>query len=157
MSKTKQYSPEVKERAVRLVQEARKEYPSLWAAIESIAPKIGCAGATLHEWVKRHEIDNGLRDGMTTAERERIKALEREVKELRQANEILRLASAFFAEAEFDGFKKKWVRSSTGTGSGSGSSRSASYCGSPRPPIGAMLPGNAIRRDAAPEPGVMNI
>ena len=64
MSKTKQYSPEVKERAVRLVQEARKDYPSLWAAVESIAPKIGCAGATLYEWVKRHEIDSGLRDGM---------------------------------------------------------------------------------------------
>jgi transposase-like protein len=107
MSKTKQYLPEVKERAVRLVQEARKDYPSRWAAVESIAPKIGCAGATLHEWVKRHEIDSGLRDGVTSVERERIKALEREVKELRQANEILRLASAFFAQAELDRLKKK--------------------------------------------------
>jgi transposase len=107
MSKTKQYSPEVKERAVRMVQEARKDYLSLWAAVESIAPKIGCAGATLQEWVKRYEIDAGVRDGMTTAERERIKALEREVKELRQANEILRLASAFFAQAELDRLKKK--------------------------------------------------
>jgi transposase len=107
MSKTKQYSPEVKERAVRMVQEARKDYPSQWAAVESIAPKIGCACATLHEWVKRHEIDVGVRDGVTTAERERIKALEREVKELRQANEILRLASAFFAQAELDRLKKK--------------------------------------------------
>lgn len=107
MSKTKQYSPEVKERAVRLVQEARKDYPSLWSAVESIAPKIGCAGATLYEWVKRHEVDSGLRGGVTSAERERIKALEREVKELRQANEILRLASAFFAQAELDRLKKK--------------------------------------------------
>ena len=102
MSNTKQYSPEVKERAVRMVQEARKDYPSQWAAVESIAPKIGCAGATLHEWVKRHEIDAGVRGSVTTAERERIKALEREVKELRKANEILKLASAFFAQAELD-------------------------------------------------------
>lgn len=107
MSKTNKYSPEVRERAVRLVQEARKDYPSLWSAVESIAPKIGCAGVTLHEWVKKHEIDTGVRDGVTSAERERVKALEREVKELRQANEILRLASAFFAQAELDRLKKK--------------------------------------------------
>lgn len=107
MSKTNKYSPEVRERAVRLVEEARKDYPSLWAAIESIAPKIGCAAVTLHEWVKKHEIDTGVRNGVTSAERERIKALERENKELRQANEILRLASAFFAQAELDRLKKK--------------------------------------------------
>ena len=107
MNKTNKYSPEVRERAVRLVQEARKDHPSLWAAIESIAPKIGCASQTLHDWVKKHEIDTGVRDGVTTAEREHIKALEREVKELRQANEILRLASAFFAQAELDRLKKK--------------------------------------------------
>lgn len=107
MTKTNKYSPEVRERAVRLVEEARKDYPSLWAAIESIAPKIGCAAVTLHEWVKKHEIDTGVRDGVPTAERERIKALERENKELRQANEILRLASAFFAQAELDRRKKK--------------------------------------------------
>lgn len=130
MSKTNQYSPEVKERAVRMVQEARKDYPSQWAAVESIAPKIGCAGATLHEWVKRHEIDAGVRDGVTTAERDRIKALEREVKELRQANEILRLA-------------------------GLGSSRSVSYCRSPRPPTGAMPPGSAIPPCVVPGLGVM--
>ena len=102
MSKTKKYSPEVRERAVRLVQEARKDYPSLWSAVESIAPKIGCAAVTLHEWVKKHELDSGVRDGVTSAERERVKALEREVKELRRANEILKLASAFFAQAELD-------------------------------------------------------
>ena len=107
MNKTNKYSPEVRERAVRLVEEARKDYPSLWAAIESIAPKIGCAAVTLHEWVKKHEIDTGVRDGVTSAERERIKVLERENKELRQANEILRLASAFFAQAELDRLKKK--------------------------------------------------
>ena len=107
MNKTNKYSPEVRERAVRLVEEARKDYPSLWAAIESIAPKIGCAAVTLHDWVKKHEIDTGVRDGVTTAERGRIKALERENKELRQANEILRLASAFFAQAELDRLKKK--------------------------------------------------
>ena len=107
MNKSNKYSPEVRERAVRLVQEARKDYPSQWAAVESIAPKIGCAAVTLHEWVKKHEIETGIRDGVPNAERERIKTLEREVKELRQANEILRLASAFFAQAELDRLKKK--------------------------------------------------
>ena len=107
MSKTNKYSPEVKERAVRLVQEARKDYPSLWSAIESIAPKIGCSAQTLNDWIKKHEIEVCVRDGVPLAERERIKALEREVKELRQANEILRLASAFFAQAELDRLKKK--------------------------------------------------
>ena len=102
MSKSNRFSPEVRERAVRLVQEHRGEYPSLWAAIESIAPKIGCSPQTLHEWVKRHEIDTGLREGISSEERDHIKALEREVKELRRANEILKLASAFFAQAELD-------------------------------------------------------
>ena len=102
MSKSNRFSPEVRERAVRLVQEHRGEYPSLWAAIESISPKIGCVPPTLHEWVRKHEIDTGLRDGITGEERDRIKALEREVKELRRANEILKLASAFFAQAELD-------------------------------------------------------
>jgi len=99
---TPKYSPEVRERAVRMVQEHRGEYPSLWAAIESIAPKIGCVPQTLHEWVRKHEVDTGMRDGVTSDERERLKALERENKELRRANEILKLASAFFAQAELD-------------------------------------------------------
>ena len=99
MRKSTKFSPEVRERAVRLVQEHRGEYPSLWAAIESIAPKIGCVPQTLNEWVRRHEVDSGAREGVTTDERERVKALEREVKELRRANEILKLASAFFAQA----------------------------------------------------------
>ena len=102
MNKSKKFSPEVRERAVRMVQEHRGEYPSLWAAVESIAPKIGCVPQTLLEWVKRAEIDGGQRDGLTTSERERFKALERENKELRRANEILRTASAFFAQAELD-------------------------------------------------------
>jgi transposase-like protein len=102
MNKSNRFSPEVCERAVRMVQEHRNEYPSQWAAIESIAPKNGWVPQTLHEWVRRYEVDCGLRDGVTTEERERIKALEREVKELRRANEILNLASAFFAQAELD-------------------------------------------------------
>lgn len=102
MTKTNKFSPEVRERAVRLVQEHRGEYPSLWAAVESIAPKIGCVPQTLLEWVKRAEVDAGARPGTTTTEMHRIKELEREVKELRRANEILRTASAFFAQAELD-------------------------------------------------------
>ncbi|MFB9068496.1 IS3 family transposase [Pseudofulvimonas gallinarii] len=96
MSKSKQFSPEVRERAVRLVHEHRAEYPSLWAAIESIAPKIGCVPQTLLTWVQRHEIDSGVRSGVTTAETKRVKELERENRELRRANEILKLASGFF-------------------------------------------------------------
>jgi len=100
--KSNRFSPEVRERAVRMVQDHRGEYQSLWAAIESIAPKIGCVPQTLNEWVRKQEIDTGLRDGVTSEERDRIKALERENKELRRANEILKLASAFFAQAELD-------------------------------------------------------
>lgn len=105
MSKPKtkpQYSPEVRERAVRMVLEQTKEHASRWAAIESIAPKIGCKPQTLHDWVRKVERDQGLRPGLTTDERERMKALERENRELRQANEILRKASAYFALAELD-------------------------------------------------------
>ena len=102
MTKSNKFSHEVRERAVRMVQEHRGEYPSLWAAIESIAPKIGCVPQTLNEWVKRHEIDSGARDGISTSELQRLKELERENRELRKANEILKLASAFFAQAELD-------------------------------------------------------
>jgi transposase-like protein len=102
MNKSNKFSPEVRERAVRLVQEHRGEYPSLWAAVESIAPKIGCVPQTLLEWVKRAEITAGARPGTTTVEMQRIKELERENRELRRANEILRTASAFFAQAELD-------------------------------------------------------
>lgn len=102
MKKQNTFSPEVRERAVRLVQEHREEYQSLWAAVQSIAPKIGCNASTLLEWVKRTEVDTGTRAGVTTDERERIKALERENRELRRANEILKTASAFFAQAQID-------------------------------------------------------
>lgn len=87
---------------MRLVLEHRGEYPSLWAAVEPIAAKIGCVPQTLLEWVKRHEVDAGVCPGLTTAEAQRIKELEREVKELRRTNEILKLASAFIAQAELD-------------------------------------------------------
>jgi transposase len=102
MNKSKKFSPEVRERAVRLVQEHRGEYPSLWAAIESIAPKIGCVPQTC--WTG----SNVMRSIQASAKasprprRKRVKELEREVKELRRANEILKLASAFFAQAELD-------------------------------------------------------
>lgn len=102
MRKSPKFSPEVRERAVRMVQEHRHEHPSQWAAIESISSKIGCVPQTLHAWVRQHEIDDGQREGVSTLEVQRIKELEREVRELRKANEILKLASAFFAQAELD-------------------------------------------------------
>ncbi|EJC61974.1 transposase IS911 [Alcaligenes faecalis subsp. faecalis NCIB 8687] len=107
MSKNNKFSPEVRERAVRLVQGHRDEYRSLWAAVESIAPKIGCTPTTLLDWIKRSEVNNGIRPGVTTEERERLKALEKENRELRRANEILKSASAFFAQAALDRELKK--------------------------------------------------
>ena len=96
------YSSEVRARAVRMVLEHQSDHPSQWAAMNSIASKIGCTGETLRKWVRQAERDQGLRDGTTTEERDRLKALERENRELRQANEILRKASAYFAQAELD-------------------------------------------------------
>ena len=99
---SKSYSPEVRERAVRMVSEHRGEHASEWAALVSISAKIGCTAETSRTWVRQWQRDEGLRAGVTTAERDRLKALEREVRELRQANEILRKASAYFAAAELD-------------------------------------------------------
>ena len=100
--RTPPYSPEVRARAVRMVLDHQSEHASQWAAISSIAAKIGCSGETLRNWIRQSERDQGMRGGPTTDERERIKALERENRELRQANEILRKASAYFAMAELD-------------------------------------------------------
>ena len=102
MKRASKFSPEVQERAVRMVAEAQVQHDSHWAAIESIAAKIGCTAETLRRWVRQHERDSGQREGLTTAEAQRIKELERENRELRKANEILKLASAFFAQAELD-------------------------------------------------------
>jgi len=102
MAKTGRYSPEVRERAVRMVFEHEREHSSQWATIASIATKIGCTPETLRKWVRQTEIDTGRRGGVTSDERARMKELERENRELRRANEILRKASAFFAQAELD-------------------------------------------------------
>jgi len=102
MNKSRKYAPEVRERAVRMVFEHERDYDSQWAAIRSIAEKIGCTPETLRTWVRRTERDTGRKPGATTDERERVKELEREVRELKRANEILRKASAYFAQAELD-------------------------------------------------------
>ena len=102
MEKRGRYPAEVKERAVRLVFEQQGEHGSQWAAIESIAAKMGCTAETLRNWVRQAERDAGQRPGLTTSERERLKELERENRELRRANEILKKASAYFAQAELD-------------------------------------------------------
>ena len=102
MARPGRFSPEVRERAVRMVFEHAQDHTSQWAAITSIAEKIGCAAETLRHWVRQAERDIGRRPGLTTDERTRVKQLERENAELRRANEILRLASAYFAKAELD-------------------------------------------------------
>ena len=98
----KQFSPELRERAVRMVQDREREGGTQWASVGAIAAKIGCSRETLRRWVRQGERDAGERPSLTIEERERIKVLEREVRELRQANEILRKASAYFAQAELD-------------------------------------------------------
>lgn len=108
MNTLKRYSPEVRERAVRMVLEQQTEHSSQWATIQSIASKIGCTSETLRRWVRQAERDQGIRSGMTSDDRERLKKLERENRELKRANEILRKASAFFAQAELDRPLKKW-------------------------------------------------
>lgn len=102
MRKSVKFSPEIRERAVRMVFEHQGEHASQWAAVVSIAGKIGSTPQMLLNWVRQHERDSGQREGVTTAEAKRVKELERENRELRRANEILKLASAFFAQAELD-------------------------------------------------------
>ncbi|OQS32964.1 hypothetical protein B0T45_21040 [Chromobacterium haemolyticum] len=102
MGKSTKFSPEVRERAVRMVFDAKDQYESQWAAIVSITAKIGCTAETLRRWIRQQEANTGQRDGPAGTEAARVKALEREVRELKKANEILRLASAFFAQAELD-------------------------------------------------------
>ena len=102
MGKINRHSPEYRERAVRLLREHRHEYKSDWQALKSIAGKVGCSTESLRRWVQQGEVDAGEREGLTSAERERLAELEKEVRELRRANEILRKASAFFAQAELD-------------------------------------------------------
>jgi transposase len=102
MPRRSRYSPEVRERAVRLVFEHEGEHGSQWAAISSVAAKLGCTAETLRRWVRQAERDAGRRPGLTTDEQQRLKELERENRELKRANEILRKASAYFAQAELD-------------------------------------------------------
>jgi transposase len=102
MGRRSKFPPEVRERAVRLVFEQQGSHDSQWSAISSIADKMGCTPETLRKWVRQAERDTGKRAGLTTSERDRLKDLEREVRELKRANEILRKASAFFAQAELD-------------------------------------------------------
>ena len=102
MARKSKFSPEVRERAIGLVMETRQSHDSEWAAITSVAEKIGCTPETLRKWMRQRQRDAGERPGLTTDEKTRVKELEREVRELRRANEILRKASAFFAQAELD-------------------------------------------------------
>ena len=102
MNKSMRYSPEFRERAVRMLLEQQDQYDSQWAAMNSIAAKVGCTAETLRKWVRQAEQDLGIRNGVTSDERERLKELERENRELKRANEILRKASAYFAQAELD-------------------------------------------------------
>ena len=152
---TNKFSPEVRTRAVRMVLDHAGEHPSRWAAVTSIAAKIGCTPQTLNDWVKKAEVDSGQRAGVPTEMAEKLKALERENRELRQANEILRKASAYFAMAELDRRSKPWWRSSMIVVRRMGSSRSARSCRSPPRPTTPMWPSGAIRPSGRRAPGRM--
>ena len=102
MSRTSRYSPEFRQRAVRMLQDQRDQHASNWAALTAISSKVGCTAETLRKWVKQAEIDQGKHEGLSSSDKARLRELERENKELKQANEILRKASAFFAQAELD-------------------------------------------------------
>src|SRR6266446_5457107 len=138
---TNKFSPEVRARAVRMVLDHTSDHPSRWAAVTSIAAKIGCTPQTLHDWVKKAEVDSGQRAGVPTDMAEKLKALERENRELRQANEILRKASADFAMAEPGRRSRRGSPSATIIVARMGSSRSARGCRSPPRPITPMWPG----------------
>lgn len=157
MRKSVKYSPEVRERALRMVMEHQPEHASQWAAIESIAVKIGCTAETLRSWVRQHERDTGQREGITTSEAQRVKELERENRELRKPNEILKLASAFFAQAELDRRLKRCTRSSTSTVCPTGSSRSAACCRSPLRATGAICSIEQSLSGEVRAPGAMNV
>ena len=139
-TRANRYLPETRERAVRMVLANEGGHADRAAAIRAIAPKIGCSRESLRRWVIQAEIDGGARDGMTREERDRIKALERENRELRQANEILRKASAYFAQAELDRPFRRRSRSSMIIALSTGSSRSAGFCRSPRRRITPISP-----------------
>ena len=140
MTNVKRYSPEVRERAVRMVFEHTGEHASQWEAICSSAGKIGCTAETLRKWVRRTEVDTGRRGGVTSSERAQLKELQRENRELRRANEILRKALAYFAQAELDRRPKWWWTSSTNSATTMGSSRSARCRRSLRPPTTSGRP-----------------
>ena len=127
MGRPSRFSPEVRERAVRMVEEYREAHASEWAVLQSVAPKLGCTAETLRKWVRQAQRDAGHRPGLTTSERERLKEQEREVRELKRANEILRKAFAYFAQAERDRRRTspRWSSSSPTIAPWSGSSRSA--------------------------------
>src|SRR5437899_11342662 len=144
MPRPTRFSPEVRSRAVRMVVEHEAAHESQWAAITSIAEKIGCTAETLRKWVRQAERDAGKRPGLTTEERERLRQLERENFELRRANEILEKASAYFAQAELDRRARRWWASSTLTATCMGSSRSARCCRLPPRCITSGAPGGAI-------------
>src|SRR5690606_6127129 len=130
----KRFPTEVKERAVRMVMESEGDHDSQWAAIRSIASKIDCTPETLRTWVRQAERDAGKRAGLTTSERDRLRELERENRELKRANEILRKASVYFVQAELDRRQRTEWRSTTSIVGSTGSSRSAGFCRSPRRP-----------------------
>ena len=144
------YAPEVRERAVRLVFTSEHEHSSRWSATQSVAGKIGCTPETLRKWIRQVEIDQGGRSGLTTDHAQKFKELEREVRELKRANEILRKAAAFFAQAEFDRRPRYWCHLLITIETTTVSSRSAPYCRSHRRRIIASNNWNRIRSDAQP-------
>ena len=156
MTKNTRFSPEVRQRAVRMVIESQNDYDSQWAAISSIAPKIGCTPETLRTWLRQYERDAGAGDGgLSTTERQRLKELERENRELRRSNDILRQASAYFAKAEFDRLWKKWRLWWIPCVVRTGSDRYATSWLSPRQRITGIVRINGIRINAVSGHSVM--